>query len=404
MTTFGNWGGLPRYLPAREAADRLGVSRRTLYVYVSRHLVRSIGEPHRKLYSEADIEQLVARKKAARRSSVAAQTALDWGLPVLDSAITRIESERIWYRGVDVVELAERSSIEDTARLLWGCNDIDPFGDDVSGPPARDDLGRGRSPMRRCAEMLAAAAEVPAARCPAAERAEAAVLTRRFYAAIAGVPPSATDLSRVIAEGFGRPKEVDLFRRAAILSADHELSASAFAVRCAASTGAPLAGALLAGLGAFHGPAQGGAPEEVEKLIDECGNVGVRAAIDRRLRENESFPGFGHLLHPVADCRSVALLGQLRQSAATRMVEEAMRAELGLEPNIVFALVAMRHSLGLPREASLAIYASGRVLGWCAHAIEQHASGDLIRPRARYVGPMPGTEKATGGSVRRSPS
>jgi len=404
MTTFGNWGGLPRYLSAREAAERLGVSRRTLYVYVSRHLVRSIGDPHHKRYSEADITLLLGRKESSRRPSVAAQRALDWGLPVLDSSITRIESEHIWYRGVDAVELADRSTIEDTARLLWDCGDFDPF-DVAATSLGGKAFAATHSPMRRCSEMLAAAAERPAAGpTQNAERVEAATLARAFFAAIAGTAPSRKRLDRVIAQGFGRPKDADLFRRAAILCADHELSASAFTVRCAASTGAPLAAALLSGLGAFHGPAQGGAPEEVEKLIDECNDTGVGATIARRVRDNESFPGFGHLLHPTTDCRSVALLGALKQSAVTRSVQDAIAAELGLEPNIAFALVAMRHSLELPRGAALAIYASGRVLGWCAHAIEQHASGDLIRPRARYVGRMPAAGAPIAGSASRSPS
>lgn len=397
MNTFGNWGGLPRYLSAREAAARLGVSRRTLYVYVSRHLVRSIGDPHNKLYSEADIAQLVGRKESARRASVAAQRALDWGLPVLDSAITRIDSRHVWYRGVDVVELAARATIEDTARLLWECGDHDPFDAEAPQPFAGTGSERTHSPMRRCTEMLAAATEASTG--TSLERAEAATLTRRFYAAIAGATPSATRLDRVIARGFGRSKEADLFRRAAILSADHELSASAFTVRCAASTGAPLAAALLAGLGAFHGPAQGGGPEEVEKLVDECSVSGVSATIARRVRDGDSFPGFGHLLHPLGDCRSSALLERVRQSPETSAVQDALRQELGLEPNIAFALVAMRRSLGLPRGAALTVYASGRVLGWCAHAIEQHASGDLIRPRARYVGPMPANATPTADSA-----
>ncbi len=399
MSTLGNWGGLPRYLTAREAAARLGVSRRTLYVYVSRHLVRSIGEPHNKQYSEADIVQLLGRKKAARRPTVAAKRALDWGLPVLDSSITCIHNDRIWYRGVDVAELARRATIEETARLLWDCGDDDPFAAEAPAGARRARVAREGSPMLRCAQMLAAEAESPHESDIRVERGQAARLTRRFYEAIACAAPSSRSLDRVLAQGFDRPKHADLFRRAAILCADHELSTSVFAVRCAASTGAPLAGALLAGLGAFYGPATGGAPEEVEKLVDESAQQGVAATLARRLRDGESFPGFGHVLHPLGDCRSPALLDALRQTPETQALEDAMRKELGLLPNISFALVALRRSLDLPRESTLAIYASGRVLGWCAHAIEQHASGELIRPRARYVGLPPGGVQATGDTA-----
>jgi len=166
------------------------------------------------------------------------------------------------------------------------------------------------------------------------------------------------------------------------------LSASAFAVRCAASTGAPLAAALLAGVGAFHGAAQGGAPEEVERLVDECID-GPDRAIAARLRNGDSFPGFGHKLHPLGDSRASALLDCITQTAPTKTLEAAMARDVGLKPNIAFALVALRRSLELPRGAALTIYACGRSLGWVAHALEQASSGELIRPRARYVGPAP---------------
>jgi len=386
MITFGNWGGLPQYLSAREAAARLGVSRRTLYVYVSRPLVRSVGEHHNKRYCEADIAQLLSRKKAARKPSVAAHGALDWGLPVLDSAITCIDKGGVFYRGMDVTALAAHATVEEVARVLWDCGDVDPFAAAASLVPGR--AGSDGDAMQRCTEGLACVLARPSQQ--VSPLVEAARLIRHFYAAAVGVGASKRRLDRVLAAGFARPKEADVFRRALILCADHELSASAFAVRCAASTGAPLAAALLAGVGAFAGAAQGGAPEEVEKLLDDClERKSAERAIAVRLRDADSFPGFGHKLHPLGDCRASALLAVIAQTAETKALEAAMAREVGLKPNIAFALVALRRALDLPRGAARTIYACGRSLGWVAHALEQASSGELIRPRARYVGPAP---------------
>ena len=101
-------------LTAAEAAERLGISITTLYAYVSRGLIRSFPDPKNprgRLYSEEDVER--------RRPEKAAERALHWGGPVLESAITLISGDRLYYRGHDVVELARTNSVEDVASLIW---------------------------------------------------------------------------------------------------------------------------------------------------------------------------------------------------------------------------------------------------------------------------------------------
>jgi hypothetical protein len=49
----------------------------------------------------------------------------------------------------------------------------------------------------------------------------------------------------------------------------------------------------------------------------------------------------------------------------------------------------MRSVLKLPPESPLVLFAIGRSVGWIGHAMEQYATGQLIRPRAKYVGVPP---------------
>ncbi|HNJ74914.1 MAG TPA: phosphatidate cytidylyltransferase [Pseudomonadales bacterium] len=115
-------GQTTRTVAAREAAEMLGISVPTLYAYVSRGLLRS--EPgaegaRARRYRLEDIEALRARKEYRREPARAAGAALDFGMPVLDSAITLIEDGRLFYRGCDVTALAQAHSFEEVAALLW---------------------------------------------------------------------------------------------------------------------------------------------------------------------------------------------------------------------------------------------------------------------------------------------
>src|SRR5215210_4842358 len=110
-------------VPSAEAAARLAVSRASLSAYVSRGLIRSFAaprDPRQRLYAAQDVEALATQRQRLRRPRVAAATALDWGLPVLDTGITQIRDGRLFYRGQDALALAESASFEEVARLLVG--------------------------------------------------------------------------------------------------------------------------------------------------------------------------------------------------------------------------------------------------------------------------------------------
>jgi len=115
-----------------------------------------------------------------------------------------------------------------------------------------------------------------------------------------------------------------------------------------------------------------------------------------RLRRSEQIPGFGHSLYPEGDPRAVVLLSLIEQHYPESpemdfalQVSAHVSGITGQLPNVDFALVALARTAGLPEDAPLSLFALGRTAGWIAHAIEQYASGALIRPRARYRGEKP---------------
>jgi citrate synthase len=390
-------------MTAAAAASTLGISLATLYAYVSRGLIRSSGRPgsRTRAYRRDDVEALARRRRDRSGRERGAAGALDWGMPVLASAITRIHDGRLRYRSVDAIGLARTASLEEAASLLWAAGDGRPFGGPA--PAVRlallEHLAAAR-PLERCMAILPLAADPRALDgTPDGLRRTAAGVLRLAAAALAGVPPSAAPVHLVLAQAWadpavGQETAADLVRRALVLAADHELNASAFAARVAASTGAPPHHAVAAGLAALAGPRHGGMTLGAAALLaDLAASPRPMAAVAERLRRGETLPGFGHPLYPAGDPRGSALLEAVaaafpdhRPTAAILAGVEACRTLSGLAPNIDAGLAAVALALGFPGGAAIGLFAAGRTAGWLAHAMEQAASGVLIRPRARYVG------------------
>ncbi len=371
--------------------DRLGVRAQTLYAYVSRGRVQTRPDPHdprRSLYRAADITALTERKARSRKVSDVAAGAIAWGEPVLASAITTIAGGRLFYRGRDAIGLAETETLESVARLLRGGHGAALKRSERPAPPEHPDM--------RTQAYLAlagrAGADPPArGRHPLALAVEAATLLDVLTDAVAGEVgggPIHNRLALAWGLGPGGPG-ADLIRRILVLVADHELNASAFAARVAASTGASLSASALAGLATLSGPRHGGATAAVRTFAAEAAQLGPRAAIANRLVEDRLLPGFGHQLYADNDPRAAALLARFEPPAELAALSAAVRAVTGLAPNVDFALIAASDSLRLPADAPFALFAVARCAGWIAHAIEQGQADTLIRPRARYIGPEP---------------
>ena len=380
---------MPDWLSADQALLKLNVRPQTLYAYVSRGRVRAEpdpAEPRRSRYRASDVAALAEKKARGRKASDVAVGAIAWGEPVLASAITTVREGRLYYRGQDAIRLAETATLEQVARLLRGGLGLPP--DEGVSAPA------GPSAAARAFAAFAARA---AADPPAQDRAqedlasEAATLLDLMAAAVVGHEGWAPrdEEAGAIHERLGRawraPREGwDAIRRALVLLADHELNASTFAARVTASTGASLAAAVLAGLCALSGPRHGGMAARVEAFAATAERRGLKRAL---AAGRGAPPGFGHALYPDGDPRADALLAALDTPPPLADLRRAVEAETGQRANVDFALFVMRRTLGLPESAPFDLFAVARTAGWLAHAMEQVGGGQLIRPRARYVGP-----------------
>ena len=422
-------------LGARAAAQLLGVKPQTLYAYTSRGLLHSIpsatGRARR--YHRAELLRLQRRAAARAGHTAVAAGALQWGEPVLDSALTRLTAAGPHYRGFSAVELARRGvAFETVAELLWGGIPLPSAAAAHERLEAlaalqcrwpRAQLGLPLSAMRAliptaappvqrllCAVPLWAQKDpgrfVASRHTEDGERARARLLLRRLPLALtigwgpAARRPRAERAEQVAtaaaaALGSGSAEEAAVIEHALILMADHELNTSTFAARVAASVGADLYACVEAALAVLSGPQHGGACDRVEALISEIGSATrATAAIHERARRGEGLPAFGHPLYPAGDPRTPPLLalarrlGQRRSRARALLAVVQAMADCGLPPpSVEVGLVAVAEALGLPAGSASALFALGRAAGWIAHVLEQRRSAGLLRPRARYVGP-----------------
>ena len=389
------------WISAAEATRLLKVSRATLYAYVSRRLVRSqaaSGTSRERRYAREDVERLRSRAEERRNPAKAAEHALRWGVPVLESAITLIADGQLFYRGHDATELAKTRSLEDVASLLW----TGDFGADIFDTPLHVIAGRAATAdlpfVNRAQSILPLVAARDAVAFDLRPRAVAQT-GWRIMNLLTSVAASTQELEPTIEEtlavhwGTKKPNAPALLRAALILCADHELNVSAFTARCVASAGANPYAVVIAGLAALEGTKHGGATRRIEALYDEVRySRDLRKSLGERLRRGETIEGFGHALYPDGDPRAMlllSLLGESKELAFARRFIESGQALLGEQPTIDFALVVLARALALPADAALALFAIGRTMGWIAHALEQYAQNAMIRPRAKYVGPAP---------------
>jgi citrate synthase len=448
------------WIGAADAARLLDVSRATLYAYVSRGYIRSQSKPgvsRERRYSRDDVERLRRRTEARRDPDKAATHTLQWGMPVLESSITLIDDETLYYRGHDAVTLSQSRSVEEVAALIWTGSLTSPF---LKTPPPAPleprplltsksllktvapktvalKTGAPRlmppqvMPLRRAGQPFIARAQAAladasthdplafdlrpdrvaqtgwrilhqlthvatAASAAIAATAATAGATAAAAAATANAATAAIDQTLARAWGVG-PRGVDLLRSALILCADHELNVSSFTARCVASAGGSPYAVVIAGLAALSGLKHGAMTARVDAMLDALRRTkDLPAAIADRLRRGEPLHGFGHPLYRTGDPRAAALLALLRDrypkspdlTFATAVAAAATTA-LRESPTIDFALTILSRVLRLPPGSALTLFAIGRTIGWIGHAIEQYATDQLIRPRAKYVGALP---------------
>jgi citrate synthase len=185
-------------------------------------------------------------------------------------------------------------------------------------------------------------------------------------------------------------------------AAEHGMNASTFTARVVASTGADVAAALSAAVGALSGPLHGGAPSRVLKMLDEVAEAGdadryVKDLLDR----GERLMGFGHRVYRAEDPRARVLRRSAHELDAPRVeaaeaLEKAALAELQarkpdrvLATNVEFWSAVVLDFAEVPPELFTPMFTCARTAGWSAHVMEQKREGKLIRPTAKYIGPGP---------------
>lgn len=369
-----------------DALGELSVQKQTLYAYVSRGLVRAkpdADDPRRSLYSASDVRNLKGRRRGARRRSEVAAGAIAWGEPVLDSAISTVRGGQLIVRGKPIEQLAAKSTLEDMARLLWNADAVPA----ITPSPKTT----GPTPKARAFAMLARrAGEDPPSlgRSPTALRADAWSILSEFADVLSGQPGRGAFHERLARAWKLGPAQAQLIRRALVLMADHELNPSTFAVRIAASTGAPLAACALSGLSTLAGPLHGEAPARALAQLDQLTvSKDITAEACAMIARGDHIAGWCHPLYPEGDPRATNLLAALKPKGAIAKALRALEQETGDKPNCDAALAAMTRELGLPDDAPFCLFALARMSGWLAHAMEQRETGRIIRPRARYTGP-----------------
>lgn len=185
-----------------------------------------------------------------------------------------------------------------------------------------------------------------------------------------------------------------------VLGIDHGFNASTFVARAVTSTGADLGAAVVAALGSLSGPLHGGSPSRALDTLDAIGTPErTRAWVRDAVGSGQRIMGFGHPVYRTADPRSVMLRSVARELGgglvdfAIQVEAEILDTLAELKPdqelhtNIEWYAAVVMDRCGLPRDLFTPTFAASRVVGWCAHALEQHADNRVIRPSSRYVGP-----------------
>lgn len=413
-------------LGTEEVARRLGVKRETVYAYVSRGLLERHPEsgPHESRFDPEEVERLAARARRPDRSS-ALEVVVETELTLLDPA------GRLSYRGRDAIELARFRSFEEVVALLWDGAPPTPWELDGERAAAVEALGAALGPDAPDAERIAAVVATLAARDPerdsrdpgSVRAAGASVFAGTLAALDRGRPnhpspdrgrpkPPLAPLRTTAREGAperttapgvaerlwaalvgedakARTGQVKALEAALILLADHELAASTFAARVAASAWAGPYRVILAGLGPLGGALHGGAGAAVEEMLDEvAAGADPGATLDARAASGPP-PGFGHRVYRDRDPRADHLLDRLGPDPLATALLDAAAARGLPAPNVDFALAALVRAQGLRRGSAATIFTVARIAGIVAHALEEYEHRLRFRPRASYVGPAP---------------
>jgi len=334
------------------------------------------------------------------------------------------------YRGIDIHELADNSTFEETCYLLWKGklpteNEIKELHQRLAGErnlnPAIIDFLRsvpkGAAPMdvlRTAVSALGLYDREEKNNDHAANVSKAIRLTSQIAMIVAAydrlrkgknvVEPdrslshAANFLLMLNGQAPSKTAE-NALDVALILHADHELNASTFAARVTAATLSDMHSAITSAIGALKGPLHGGANEAVFQILQKIDAAGADpvAYVRDMLAQKKKISGFGHRVYHTEDPRATHLRkmsedlghssGEPKWFEMSRKIEQFVKAEKKLNANVDFYSASTYHVLGIDVDLFTPIFAVSRISGWTAHVIEQLDDNRLIRPRADYIGP-----------------
>jgi citrate synthase len=354
------------------------------------------------------------------------------GVVAANSGICWIDGDAgvLAYRGIDIHELAEKSTFEETTYLLWFGQlptrpELDHFSQRLKDARHLDpkiiDFLRSFPKSANSMEVLRTAVSALSfydadesdnehdANVSKSFRltSQIAMLVAAYDRLRKGKPVVEADKSLSHAANFlwmlngEKPSETatKTFDLALILHADHELNASTFAARVIAATLSDIHSAITGAIGALKGPLHGGANEAVMRMLFAIDKEGAEPVdyVAKLLAQKKKISGFGHRVYHTEDPRATHLrkmseqLGESSGNAKwykmSRAIEKYILAEKKLNANVDFYSASTYTMLGIDLDLFTPIFAVSRISGWAAHVIEQLDDNRLIRPRAEYIGP-----------------
>lgn len=359
------------------------------------------------------------------------------GIVACTTAISSIQGNTLSYRGFTIEDLAQNSTFEETAFLLW--NDRLPTATELE--KIKTDLAneatlspefisalkampsKGVHPMawlRTAVSMMAHWDQDAQDNSPEANQRKAVRLTAKMGAIVCafeairnGKEPVQPKKDKSLAwnfmsmlKGGAEPKadHVKIFDTCLILHADHELNCSAFATRVTTSSLSDLHSAIVSAIGALKGPLHGGANEQVMLMLKRIGTIEkAQQFVKDALNAKEKVMGIGHRVYKDGDPRAAILRkisdkltkesGEHHLYEMSILIDDTMYKEKGLMPNVDFYSATVYYSMGIPIDLYTPIFAVSRIAGWCAHAMEQYEKNRIYRPRGKWTGKMNQTWK-----------
>ncbi len=361
------------------------------------------------------------------------------GVVAASTAICKVEDNRLIYRGYPIEELATKAEYEEVAYLLLN-GDL-PNKEQLRDFKAELTKHRALSPFLRqillemsengtAMDVLRTVVSAAATEDPAegdnsrdAEYQKAVRLTAKLPTILATyirrrrgqqpVPPDpklghAANFARMAGIDEAHPRAAEILNTCFILQAEHGLNASTFTARIVAATEADMHASVTAAFGALKGPLHGGATDGTMKMLDEIGSPEhVETWVDKAIERKYKFSGFGHRVYKTEDPRAKFLRrfaselqrdwkGPKYYDIQERLVTAVAERRPKMSPaaaakvnivNVDFFAASTYTFLGIPADLGTSLFSVGRIAGWCAHIMEQHADNRLIRPESEYTGP-----------------